>query len=46
MQITDENGLREVDLTTGSSFTSAGVVWHEVVNTGDTTTAFLIVEPK
>jgi len=46
MQITDEKGIREVDLTSGNSFTSTGVVWHEVMNIGDTTTAFLIVEPK
>jgi len=46
MQITDGNGIREIDVLTGSSFTSAGVVWHEVMNVGSTTTAFLIVEPK
>jgi len=46
MQITDGNGIREVDVPAGSSFTSTGVVWHEVMNIGDTTTAFLIVEPK
>jgi len=31
---------------TGSSFTSPGVEWHEVVNVGDTTVVYLIVEPK
>ncbi len=46
MQITDESGTRDVDLPTGSSFGNAGVVWHEVINTGSTTTEFLIVEPK
>lgn len=46
MKITDGNGVREVDLTTGSSFTSDGVIWHEVVNIGDTTTVYLIIEPK
>ena len=46
MQITDSNGTREVDLATGISFTSDGVVWHEVLNIGESTTVFLIVEPK
>jgi mannose-6-phosphate isomerase-like protein (cupin superfamily) len=46
MRITDENGIREVDLQTGSSFVSDGVVWHEVINIGGTTTVFLIVERK
>ena len=45
MRITDENGARDVDLATGSSFTSRGVAWHEVVNVGDTTVVYLIVEP-
>lgn len=46
MKITDSNGSREVDLATGISFTSEGVVWHEVLNIGDSTTVFLIIEPK
>ncbi len=46
MQLTDAEGTREVELATGSSFSNGGVVWHEVLNTGDTTTLFLIVEPK
>ena len=46
MQITDASGVRVVDLSTGSSFTSPGILWHEVMNVGDTTTDFLIVEPK
>ena len=46
MRITDATGTREVDLATGSSFTSDGVAWHEVVNIGDTTVTYLIVEPK
>jgi len=46
MRISDENGVRDVDLPTGSSFVSAGVEWHEVLNIGDTTTVYLIVEPK
>jgi len=46
MRITDANGTRDVDLATGSSFSSTGVSWHEVVNAGDTTVVYLIVEPK
>lgn len=46
MRITDANGTREVDLATGSRFASAGVAWHEVINVGDTTVVYLIVEPK
>ena len=46
MKITDERGVRGVDLAAGSSFASAGVAWHEVLNVGDTTVAYLIVEPK
>ena len=46
MQLTDAEGTREVELATGSSFSSDGVVWHEVSNTGDATTLFLIVESK
>ena len=44
MQITDDTGVREVDLPTGSSFTSEGTAWHEVLNVGNTTVVYLIVE--
>jgi len=46
MRITDESGTREVDLPSGSSFSSDGVAWHEVLNVGETTTQYLIVETK
>lgn len=46
MRIADDNGVREVELETGSSFSSDGVAWHEVLNVGDTTAVYLIVEPK
>lgn len=46
MQITDSAGVREVDLPTGSSFTSEGVEWHEVRNVGGTTVTYLIIERK
>ena len=44
MQITDANGTREVDLPTGSSFASPGTEWHEVLNIGETTVVYLIIE--
>ncbi|MGI9201421.1 MAG: cupin domain-containing protein [Woeseiaceae bacterium] len=46
MRISDANGVREVDLPTGSSYTSNGVDAHEVLNIGDTTVTYLIVESK
>ncbi len=46
MRITDDTGKREVDLPTGSSFTSEGVSWHEVLNVGVTTVIYLIFERK
>jgi quercetin dioxygenase-like cupin family protein len=46
MQITDDSGVRVVEATSGSSFTSTGVSWHEVINVGETTAVFLIVESK
>jgi quercetin dioxygenase-like cupin family protein len=46
MRLTSAEGTREVELATGSSYVSAGVDWHEVLNVGDTTVVYLIVEPK
>lgn len=46
MRITEPKGVREATLATGSVFTSAGVEWHEVLNIGDTTVQYLIVETK
>ena len=45
-RITDTTGIREVDLPTGTTFFNEGVVWHEVLNIGDSTAVFLITEPK
>jgi mannose-6-phosphate isomerase-like protein (cupin superfamily) len=46
MSITDASGTREVDLVAGSSFTSDGLNWHEVLNVGETTVVYLVVEPR
>lgn len=46
MQITDAKGTRTVSLETGSHFSSQGTKWHEVLNIGDTTVVYLIIESK
>ena len=46
MRVTSETGTREVTLKTGSYFFSEGISWHEVVNVGDTTVSYLMIEPK
>ena len=45
-RITDETGTREVDVPTGYSFYNKEIVEHEVLNIGDSTAIFLIIEPK
>ncbi|MBL4773199.1 MAG: hypothetical protein JKX98_06250 [Alcanivoracaceae bacterium] len=46
MQITDDKGTRSVNLKTDSHFDSQGTKWHKVLNVGDTTVIYLIVERK
>ena len=45
MKITDGNGTRTVELQTGSDFYSDGIECHTVINVGETTVQYLIVEP-
>lgn len=45
-RIKDSNGTKEIDVPTGSNFYNEGVEWHEVLNIGDSTAVFLIIEPK
>lgn len=45
-KIKDTNGIREVKVPTGSSFYNDEILWHEVLNIGDSTAIFLIMEPK
>ncbi|MFN0728815.1 cupin domain-containing protein [Polaribacter gochangensis] len=45
-KITNSAGVKEVDVPTGSDFSNEGVTTHEVLNIGNTTAAFLIIEPK
>ncbi len=45
-RITDESGTREVDVPAGYDFYNQCIEWHEVLNIGDSTAVFLIIEPK
>mgnify|MGYP000918689124 CR=1 FL=1 len=45
-RITDTTGTREVDVPTGNSFSNAERTSHEVLNIGETTAVFLIMEYK
>ncbi len=44
MRILDDSGEREVEMRSGYSWTSDGVSWHEVLNIGETTSVYLIIE--
>lgn len=46
MKITDQTGTRETKIPAGYGFLSPGIDWHVVENVGETTTEFLIIEPK
>ncbi len=46
MQITDKDGTREQKTPAGANWWSDGVAWHEALNIGDTTTVYVIIEPK
>ncbi|MDC0007165.1 cupin domain-containing protein [Winogradskyella sp.] len=43
-KITDTTGTRDVNVPTGYSFSKDSVTVHEVLNIGETTAVFLIVE--
>ncbi len=45
-RITDQKGTRDVVVPTGYSFSNDEVTTHEVLNIGDSTAVFLIIEPK
>ena len=45
-RIVDSNGAREVTTQTGGDWSTTTVSVHEAMNIGDTTTSYLIVEPK
>ncbi len=46
MRITTAAGTREAEIKTGSSFSSQGIGWHEVLNIGTTTVVYLMFEEK
>jgi hypothetical protein len=45
-RLKDSEGTREVDIPTGLDFYNKGIQWHEVLNIGDSTAVFLIIESK
>ncbi len=45
-RITDTTGTRDLDVPTGYSFRKDGMTSHEVLNIGETTAVFLIMEYK
>jgi len=45
-KIKDLKGTRTVNVKTGTNFSKAEVTEHEVINVGDSTAVFLIVEYK
>ena len=45
-QIKDEQGVREVKVKTGYNFKNEQLIEHEVLNIGDSTAVFLIIEYK
>lgn len=45
-RIEDTTGVREVNVPTGYTFSKDERTWHEVLNVGDSTAIFLIIEPK
>ena len=46
LKITDDSGEREVVIPTGLAWSTDSLTVHEAVNVGDSTTSYLIVEPK
>lgn len=46
MRLTDAEGVRDVDVSAGATWTSPGIEWHEALNVGDTTSSYLIIEIK
>jgi quercetin dioxygenase-like cupin family protein len=46
MQLTDSKGQREVTTKSGTNWSTTEVTVHEALNTGETTTSYLVVESK
>ena len=45
-RVTNSAGTQEVESKTGASRMNPAIEWHEVLNVGETTMSYLIVEPK
>ena len=45
-RITSNDGVKEVNVPSGSNFSNDVISTHEVLNIGKTTAVFLIIEPK
>lgn len=46
VRIESAKGVREVTLKTGASYDTAAIDWHEIVNIGESTIIYLVIEPK
>jgi quercetin dioxygenase-like cupin family protein len=46
VRITDAKGTREATIKTGDTHLSNGTPWHEIVNIGESTIVYLLVEAK
>jgi beta-alanine degradation protein BauB len=46
VRVTSAAGTQEVELKTGAGRMNPAIEWHEVLNVGETTMSYLIVEPK
>lgn len=46
LRIVDGNGEREVTTQAGGSWSTTTITVHEALNIGETTTSYLIMEPK
>jgi hypothetical protein len=46
MRITDAAGILEMNLQRGTYFSSDGIPWHEVLNIGEATVSYLMIEPR
>ncbi len=46
LRLNDSRGESEVTTSSGSTWSTSKVTVHEAVNIGDTTTSYLVVEPK
>jgi beta-alanine degradation protein BauB len=46
VRVTSAEGTQEVAVKTGAGRMNSAIEWHEVLNVGETTMSYLIVEPK